>query len=214
MLNKEMLVALAIMLSGCTYDLSPYTIQPATNIYSNYPDRISGRWAVHVDAGEMARVFNITKFVGLVPSCMKNSYPIDARDSFSTSVKYTLQNIMENIEIVNSPLNRNDLVARDFDGMVRIKVEDLNIDLIEYEFRRFLYISMIANTEITVGISVDSAEGRLMKTAVEGNGEHEPDEKYPCIKLGTTAIGKATEDAMREVLERIVEHLSNSPGLR
>ena len=198
-------IIVVLIATGCSYTATT-DISPATNIYSNYPDRIAGRWALHVDADEMAGQFKVSGFV-----CSAHTYPVDARNAFSVSVERTLQNIMEDVEVVSNPIHREEIMASGFNGMIRVEARELEIDLTVIP--GFWSSEMEADAELTVSVTVDGADGRLMGTTIEGDDDYKAQAGGAC-EGGATAIGKAVEAAMKETLERLGERLSNSPRLR
>ena len=110
-INLISLMIVAIVgMAGCSYKAMT-DISPATNIYSNYSDLIAGRWALHVDADDMEGKFKVSGF-----ACSAHTYPVDARNAFSVSVERTLQNVVEEVEVVSSPLDRVAIDARGFKG--------------------------------------------------------------------------------------------------
>lgn len=200
--KKTVLSATIVILTitGCSY-MATTTNNPATDIYSNNPDRIAGRWAVYVDADEMAGRFKVS---GL--SCYAHSYPVDARNTFAISVEQTLRSIMDNLETIYTPILPEEK-RENFDGVIRIEVEELEVDL----FLQGLF-SLKADVEITVTVTVDGIQDRRMRTTIEGDGDHKAGVGVFCGG-GATAIGKAVDAAIKETLERLGEHLSNSPVL-
>lgn len=205
--GKAVLLAIIVLLAvtGCSYTVTT-DISPATTIYSNYPDRIAGRWALHVDAEDMAGSSGAS---GLW--CSDQAYHFDARNAFMVSVERTLQNIMEDVEVVSRPLHGDAIPVHGFKGMVRIEARDLKVDLAHIGF--LTSATMIADTKLTASVVVYGADGRLMGTTVEGDGRYRAQTALACGG-GATAIGKAIEDAMKETLGRLGESLSDSHRLR
>lgn len=195
----------AFTISGCSYTAET-NINPATNVYTNYSDPVPGRYALYVDAEEMADDFRVSGI-----GCSAHKYPVDARNAFAVSVERTLQNLVEDLEVVPYPLDRSALRARDIKGMILVKVEELDIELTVIP--GFWSSEMKADAEVTAGLVVDSADGRLMGTTVDGDDDYMADAGGAC-KGGAIAIGKAVEAAMKETLERLGERFSNSPRLR
>lgn len=199
------LAATAVVLSGCTYKATT-NINPATNIYSNYSDKIAGKYALHVDAEKMAGTFKVSGY-----ACSAHKYPVDARNAFSVSVERTLENIVDELEVVSVPLDRTGLQASEFSGMILVQATDLEIDLTVIP--GFWSSEMKADAEITASIQVDGPNGRLLGSSVEGEDDHTTDAGAGCSG-GGIAIGKAVENAIKETLERLGERLSNAPKLR
>lgn len=112
-----------MLISACSYNVTT-DVNPATNIYSNYIDKIPGRFALYIDADEMIEDFKVSGYF-----CSAHTYPVDARSAFISSAENTIKNIIESIEIVPRPLDRITMQARAIKGMIVIEVADLDIDL-------------------------------------------------------------------------------------
>ena len=206
-MNKAVVVVslAVVVLSGCTYKATT-NINPATSIYSNYSDKVPGKYALYVDSEKMADTFKVSGY-----ACSAHKYPVDARHAFSVSVERTLENIVEGLEVVPVPIDREGLRAREFTGMILVEARDLEIDLIVIP--GFWTAEMKADAEITASIQVDGPDGRLLGTSVEGEDDYTTDAGAGCSG-GGVAIGKAIEKAIKETLERLGERLSNAPKLR
>lgn len=130
----------------------------------------------------MAGTFKVSGY-----ACSAHDYPVDARNAFGVSVERTLENLVEELEIVANPLNRTAIQAGEFSGMISVKADALEIDL-------------------TVIPGFCSAKMR-------GDADYVSEAGAGCSG-GAVAIGKAVEEAMKEALERLGERLSNAPRLR
>ena len=205
MVRHILAIVSILAMSGCSYTV-PTDISPATNIYSNYSDKVPGRFALYVDAEEMAGDFKVSGY-----ACSAHTYPVDARSAFIGSVQSTMENIVEEVEIVPRPMDSSTMLSRDLKGMILVEVQDLDIDLIVLP--GFWSASMEADAEVTVSLVVDGPSGRLLGTHVEGDDDHKAESGGAC-EGGAVAIGKAVEEAMKEALERLGEKLSNSPRIR
>lgn len=205
MVRYILAVSAIFAISGCAYTV-PTDISPATNIYSNYSDKVPGRFALYVDADEMAGDFKVSGY-----ECSAHTYPVDARSAFIGSVQNTMENIVEEVEIVTRPLDAAIMQSRSLNGMILVEVQDLDIDLTVIP--GFWSSSMEADAEVTVSLVVDGPSGRWLGTRVEGDDDYKAEAGGAC-EGGAIAIGKAVEEAMKEALERLGEKLSNSPRIR
>lgn len=205
MVRQILTVGAVLVASGCSYTV-PTDISPATNIYSNYSDKVSGRFALYVDADEMAGEFKVSGY-----ACSAHTYPVDARSAFIGSVQNTMENVVEEVEIVPRPLDATTMQTRNLNGMILVEVQDLDIDLTVIP--GFWSSEMEADAEITVSLVVDAPSGRMLGARVEGDDDYKVEAGGAC-EGGAIAIGKAVEEAMKEALERLGEKLSNSPRIR
>lgn len=205
MVRHTLAVCAILAISGCAYTV-PTDISPATNIYSNYSDKVPGRFALFVDADEMAGEFKVS---GL--ACSAHTYPVDARSAFIGSVQSTMENIVDEFEIVPRPMDVATIQSRNLQGMILVEVQDLDIDLTVIP--GFWSQSMEADAEVTVSLVVGGPSGRLLGTRVEGDDDYKAESGGAC-EGGAIAIGRAVEEAMKEALERLGEKFSNSPRIR
>lgn len=199
------IVCAILLLSGCSYKATT-NINPATSIYSNYADKVPGKYALYVDAEEMMDIFKVSGY-----ACSAHKYPVDARHAFRVSVERTLENIIEELEVVDSPLDRVAIRARKLSGMIVVEADELEIDLTVIP--GFWSAKMKADVEITAKVQIDNEAGRLLGTSVEGDDDYLAESGGACAG-GAKAIGIAIEKAMKETFERMGERISNSPRLR
>ena len=175
-------------------------------LYSNYDDRIPGRFALYVDADVMKKDIKVIGYV-----CRAHSYPTDARAAFRNSVVGTFGDLVEELEVVKQPLTRSGLAGRGLTAMIVVEAEDYSADL--SVIPGFFSALMQAYVEIAARITVDGVDGRLLGTSVEGNEDFRADAGIAC-EGGGVAVGRATEKAMRETMERLGERLANSRRIR
>ncbi|GIX12351.1 MAG: hypothetical protein KatS3mg118_0310 [Paracoccaceae bacterium] len=200
-----LVLAVAAMAGGCSYN-APTSVAPATNIYSSYDDRVPGRFALVVDADRMAQVVSPGGY-----ACSAHRFPVDARQAFRTSVLRTFENIAQSVEPVERALSREQLAAAGYDGLIRVTVEDLDVDVAVIP--GFWTAEIEADAELTMSLAVEGPDGRRLGTTVEGRDDHRADAGAAC-EGGAQAIGRAVEKAMKEALERAGERFTNAPRLR
>jgi len=194
-----------VLQTACTYEAAT-NVNPARNIYSNYDEKLPLKIALYVDAEDMAQRVKVSGY-----ACLAHVYPLDARQAFVTSAVATFENIVSAVTTVSEPLSSAQLQARGLDAMVIVEVQDLDIDLTVIP--GFWSAEMKADAEITASIKADTSFGRALGTSVEGSENYTADAGVAC-EGGAVAIGRATEDAMQETLERLGERLTNSRRLR
>lgn len=202
---KYLTISAGLLLSACTYS-APTHVSPAYNVYNNYGDKIPGRYALWVDANRMRGDFDVSGYV-----CSAHTYPVDAEVAFRTSVAKTLNQLFEYVETSATSLDRTELATRGFDGVIRVEVDDLDVDLVVVQ--KFWSADMKAEAEISLVFAVDGLDGRLAGGAVEGDDHARNDSGVACDG-GADAIGRAVEGAMKEATEMLGERLSNEPRLR
>ena len=197
---------LVLGVAGCAWD-TPTDISASYSVYSNYDDKIPGKYALYVDAEKMKRE-NIES-AGF--ECWGYSYPVDAREGFTQSVHGTFANLLEEVEVVDEPVSFTDLEARGLDGVIRIEVEDLDADL--FVIDGFWIAEIEADAEITATIQVIGREGHLLGSTVEGSEDHRTSAGLVC-EGGSDALSGAVEAAAEETIERLGERLVNSERVR
>lgn len=191
--------------AGCSYN-APAKVSPSFNVYSNYGEKIPGRYALYVDNDKMFGTFKVSGF-----ACSAHNYPLDARSAFSVSVQKTLEQLFDSIEVVPTKLDRTGIGAGGFDGFILVEADDLDIDL--KVIPNFFTATMEADAEIVANYSVDGANGRVVGGSVEGDEDYTTDSGAAC-EGGAQAIGGAVEEAMKDLSKQLGERLSNAPRLR
>jgi hypothetical protein len=83
-LRISALATLGVFLSACSYK-APTQISPAYNVYTNYSDKIPGRYALHVDGSKFSEDVAVSGF-----ACSAHTFPVDARYAFEACVRETL----------------------------------------------------------------------------------------------------------------------------
>jgi hypothetical protein len=192
-------------LSSCAYQVGT-NIKPTFSSYTVYDDKISGSAAVYVDATKARSDVRVT---GL--SCSAHKFPVDAEGEFKSAVLGTLGNLIENVQMVDTPLTRSQLAERGFNAMIFIKVEDMDIDLVVIP--GFWSADMRSEADVVLGVKADTHEGRQLGTTVSGRGKATANAGGAC-EGGAVAISQALEEATKEALAALAERVSNSERLR
>lgn len=203
--EKLALVGGTFCVCACSYN-APVDISPSYNVYSNYDEKLPLSIALLVDAEKMLEDVKVSGF-----TCSAHSYPVDARASFSSSVRRTFENLVNSVDVVDNPLTTASLSARNLDAMVKVEVSDLDVDLITIP--GFFGGQMEADAEISARIVADTRNGRVLGSSVEGSEDARVDAGMACDG-GAQAVGKAVEAAIKETVERLGERLANSTKLR
>ena len=204
-MKKVVCVAAVAALSGCAYN-APTEVAPAYDVYSNYDEKVPGRFALYVDAEEMRGEGKVRG-----QGCSFHSYPIDARNAFRKSVYFTLENLTEYIEEVDEPLSQDQLLFGGYDAMVRVTARDYNAKLTAIQ--SFWSTDIEADVEVEARMQVDAIDGRALGVSFEGSGDSEYGAGAAC-EGGAEALGEATSDAIKDAMEQMGERISNARKLR
>jgi hypothetical protein len=204
----RLLVVLPFLLaaSGCTYDASVAN-SPAFNVYSNYSDKIPGRFALYVDDRKVgARVANVRTH-----ACSAHSFRVETGSSFATSVHQTFRNLVEEIEVVPQPVAGADLGSRGFTGMIAVAMEDADFELTFIE--GFWSDQVEGEAEYVARILVDGPQGRVLGTTAEASEDYRGGAGFGCDG-GSAAISQASSAALKKLMERLGDRLVNAPRVR
>jgi hypothetical protein len=195
--------AAAVLLGGCSFNAA-VGASPNLNVYSSYADKLPGTYLLYIDADMFDRVVKPTGI-----NCAAHSYPLDFRDAFKQSVVQTMQQLVENVQVVDQPVAAADLTKRGARGMVVVRGEGLNPRLMFVE--GFWSSTPDASVEISSSMTVDEASGRLLGTTASGQGTAQT---HGGCGDGAAALGSATEAALKQLMGQLGERMSNSPRLR
>lgn len=198
-------LTLVLVIPGCSYKVDT-PIAPSYDVYSSYTDKVPGRWAVLVDGEQLKGDFKVSGY-----TCSAHSYPLDASLAFNTSVNKTLENVLENVEDVRSPLSRDQLVMGGYSGLIRVKGEEIDVDLDVVP--GFWTAGMKAEVQMVAALAVDGQDGRLLGGRIASDADDDAEASGACSG-GADAISKATEKALRRLMEDLGEKVSNEPRLR
>lgn len=194
-----------LLLLGCTYQ-APVVESPSYNLVTSYGEPIPGLWLLYVDATPLQRPIKPDTF-----ECSAHKFPIDAAGPFATSVRQTLDNVVDRIEVVGGPVTSDQLRARGARGLIVVRGEDLRARL---EAKQgFWTASMDASATMIASVSVDGLKGRLLGQTVEGQASSTSDAGAMC-EGGAKALGKSVSTAMGDAMRRIGEAVSNSDRVR
>lgn len=197
-------VAAALGISACSYDV-PTTASPAFDVYSNYRDKIPGRFALFVDANSFAREVKPTGQI-----CSANSYPLNANASFKQSTIQTIKQLVEELELVDRPLPIEELKDKAYRGQIVVKSDEYiaHITFIP----GFWSATASSSVDISASLVVDGTDGRFLGTSASASRSTEL--SSASCGDGAQAIAEANSKATKELLERLGERLSNEPRLR
>lgn len=197
---------LSIFLVGCTYRAEVQE-SPAYNVVSSYGNQVPGKWLLYVDASQLARPVKPSG-----ASCSVHKFPIEIAAPFETSARQTIDNVVEEVELVSSPMSRQQISAAGARGQIVIRGEELRPRL---ELQPgFWSQNMAASAALVASVSVDSAKGgRILGTTVEGYGNADKGAGLAC-EGGAESLAEAAGVALKDVMRKIGEAITNSERMR
>lgn len=199
------LVFVAVALTACSYKAEVLD-SPSYNVASSYGEQIPGLWLLYVDATALQRPITPTTL-----ACSAYKYPIDAAGPFTSSVRQTLDNVVDQLEVVPGPMTSQQLIARGARGMIIVRGEDVRAAL---ELKPgFWSASMDSRATIIASVTVDGKRGRVFGQTVEGTGNATSDAGIVCSG-GAKALGQAVNQGMGDTMRRLGEAVSNSERVR
>lgn len=204
-MRNAFVITVIVIMSGCAYN-APVEVSPAYNVYSNYEDKLPGRYALFVDSEKM-KGEGRTRGI----ACSAHSYPYDGRDPFKQSVLATFRNLVEEVEFVDTPLSSESLTAQGYVAQLSVEVESAEVDLTVHQ--GFWTAEIEADTEITASVQAAGKDGRLLGSSIEGRDDAVADGGMAC-EGAATAIQESLSKAMRKTMERLGERLANARKVR
>jgi hypothetical protein len=191
-------------MSACAYEV-PITASPAFDVYSNYRDKIPGRFALFIDASSFAREVKPTGHI-----CSANSYPLNANASFKQSAVNTIEQLVEQVEVVERPLPVEELTAKGYHGQIVIKSDEYTARITFVP--GFWSATASSSVDVSASLVVDGADGRFLGTSASASRSSEL--SSASCGDGAQAIADANSKATKELLGRLGERLANEPRLR
>ena len=204
-MKKAIALALVLGVSGCSHTAKPQAIG-AFNVYSSYSDKLPGKYLLYVDASALDTVAKPSDI-----NCAAHKYPLNMQSGFQGSVRKTFSNLVEELEVVTSPVNRSDLQRLGARGMIVVRGEDVDTRL--RLVPGMWTASVETDVEIAASIVVDGRKGRLLGKTVSGDKRSQADAGMMC-EGGAKALAQSAEGAMKEAVRRLAEELSNSERVR
>ena len=200
------LLVAGLALLGCTYKAEVLET-PAYDVVSSYANKVPGKWLLYVDAAPLQKP--------VAPegvACSFHRFPIDMAGPFATSVRQTISNVVESVEVVDAPKNQQQVTALGARGLIIVRGEEIRPRLEVHQ--GFWEADMSSSVTLVASVQVDGARTeRLLGTTVEGQGDGDQGSGIACeggAKSLSTAAGLALKDSMRKIAEAI----SNSDRMR
>jgi len=195
------IAAIAIITTGCAHKSMVSSVE-ATNIYSSYDDKIQGSFVYVVDDTSVSKLQVANTVQGF--QCSAHKFPIDATSAFKASFPKFLDNIFETIQPANSA-DGKDL------STVVFRSERFQPSL--RFIAGFMSADASATVEMAMSASVTGKNGKIFSTMVDTSRTKMGDAGGFC-EGGSLVLADATRDAMKDVLEKMGERLTNAPKLR
>ena len=195
----------AIGLAGCAYKAEPIT-SPAFNVPLSYSSKIPGKWLLHVDASRFQDTVRASGHV-----CSAHRFPVDLAGAYRSSVHQTLQNVLSEVELVETPVPADQLGGRGAAGVINVRAEAIRarLDVLP----GFWSANIRTDIALTSSVTVDGRRGRLFGQTVEGTGTADTEAGFAC-EGGAKSVSQSASDAMRDNVRRLAEGIGNSPRVR
>jgi hypothetical protein len=200
-----MMVCSALLCAACTYK-AEVVEAPAFNVVSSYGEQIPGKWLLYVESAALDRPIKPSGF-----ACSAHKFPISASGSFKTSARQTLDNVVDEIEVVNGPVTANQLAGYGARGLIVVRGEEIRPRLDVQP--GFWTANMATQATMVASVSVDGKSGRIFGTTVEGQGLGNAEAGGAC-EGGAKALAEAAGQAMKDTMRKMGEAISNSERVR
>jgi hypothetical protein len=110
---------IALLCGACTYKAEVIE-SPAFNVVSSYGEQIPGKWLLYVEAAPLDRPVKPSGY-----ACSAHNFPISAAGAFRSSVRETLDNVVDQLEVVDQPVTANQLGAYGARGLIVVRGEEI-----------------------------------------------------------------------------------------
>ncbi|MEP0068956.1 hypothetical protein [Pyruvatibacter sp.] len=143
--------------------------------------------------------------------CGFHSFNLDARNAMKTSVLSSLRSVIEVIELVPAKMEGSQLSRAGYDAIITAEVEGYSLELELSE--RFFTADIIAEAELRIAFTAETAAGRTTGGTFDEDSEHKNGLGTLCSGVNT-ASSKAVEKVMGAAASELSERISNSDRLR
>ncbi len=198
-------IAAAAFLSACQYKAEPPAVG-AFNVYSSYDNKLPGKYLLYVDGASLNQNVKPSDL-----NCAAHTFPLELSASFVSSTRQTMANLVEELELIQSPVDRSELASRNARGMIIVRGEQTIARL--RVVPGFWSAGIETDVETVASITVDGRKGRLLGSTVSGRGTAQSDAGVMCDG-GSKSLAQSAGDAMRQTLTRLGEALTNSERVR
>ncbi len=191
----------SILIAGCTHTGVVSTVSP-TNIYSGFDSKVPGGSTYAVDSTSLSKLKKDDAVKGYM--CSAHKYPVDGSDSLMSSIPAMLDATFEDPTQQASDPRKN---VPQF--VFRVERFDPKIKFSP----KFFAADGESTVELTMSV-VGSINGkRVFGTTVDSQRSKSSEAGAFCSG-GEEGLHEATAAAIKDVLEKIGERISNSQQLR
>lgn len=198
-------ILVGLSLAGCQYKAEP-TAVGSFNVYSSYEDKLPGKYLLYVDASSLNATVKPSDI-----NCAAHTFPLELAASFTSSTRQTFANLVSELELVPTPVDRSQLAAHNARGMIIVRGEQTIARL--RVMPGFWSATIETDVETVASITVDGRNGRVLGSTVSGRGTAQADAGAFCDG-GSKSLSQSAGDAVRQTLTRLGEALVNSERVR
>jgi hypothetical protein len=195
----------ALLVSGCAYRAENITA-PAYDVVTSYTKKIGGKWLLYVDASRFDTTVRPSEF-----ACSAHNFPVALSSSFATSLRQTLQNVVDQLEEVDAPIPSDQIAAHGARGLITVRAESFDSSL--RVVPGFWSANIVTEVGMSAAVTVDGRRGRLFGKTIDGQGKGDMDAGFACAG-GAQSLKGAIAQAMRELLRRTGEEIGNAERIR
>lgn len=195
----------AILMAGCAYKAAPVDA-PSYNVVTSFSEKVHGKWLLAVSTEPLNQNVKPSTFV-----CSAHTFPLQLSGAYATSVKETLSNVFDQIELLPSPIPGDQARKRGARGMIVVRGEEVRPRLDIQP--GFWSANMRTQVLIVASVYVDGPNGRVFGTTVEGQGVADAEAGMMC-EGGAKSLTDAASIAIRDSVRKIAEATGNSDRVR
>lgn len=199
------LMLISVLLAGCSYSAN-VPVSPARDVITSYGNPVPGKWLLYVDTQGLDARTKTEQF-----ACSAHRFPVKAVASFNASAVQAIKGTVENVEVVQNPINAEKAAQAGAHGVIVIQAESVRPQL---DFKPgFGIATMAAQATVVAKVTVDSRQGRLMGQTVIGKGASTANVGVSC-EGGAAALSGAVSDAIADAMRNAAEAIANSSRVR
>lgn len=204
-MKQVCVIASVLALTGCAYSADPIAIG-AYDAVTSYSSKLPGKYLLYVADDQLDAVVHPAGV-----ACSAHTFPIQAAEGFRGSVAATLANLADKVEVIAEPVAADQLRAKGARGLIVVRADKLDgrLDVVP----GFWSANITTEMRITASVTVDGPAGRLYGSTFDSFGRGDAPSGFAC-EGGAKAMKDGTEKAMKEIVRKIGEGISNSDRVR
>jgi hypothetical protein len=195
----------AVLCGACAYKADPISA-PAHNVVTSYAAKIPGKWLLYVDSASLTANVRPSDM-----NCVAHTFPLDLTGGFTSSIRVTLANVVEQLEETSNPASNEAARRRGARGVINVRGEEVRGRL--RVAPGFWEAKMDTEVQVVAAVMVDGPAGRLYGQTFEGQGRSDAGAGIFCSG-GGQSMTESAEKALRDVVRKIAEGLGNADRLR